>query len=78
MKTVEECEREFAAAVQHFVDVATAAGYSLEEAKAMARDEVARGSEAVQGGERRVIIPIRRAGSVFPRHAGSYCRAYGS
>jgi uncharacterized protein YaaR (DUF327 family) len=42
MKTVEECEQEFSQAVQNFIDVAIAAGYSLEQAKAMARDVVAR------------------------------------
>ena len=41
MKTVEECEQEFAKAVQRFIDVAIAGGYSLDEAKAMARDVVA-------------------------------------
>jgi hypothetical protein len=42
MKTVEECEQEFAKAVQHFIDVAIAGGHSLEEAKTMARDVIAR------------------------------------
>ena len=42
MKTIEECEQEFAREVRRFIDLAIEAGYSLEEAKAMARDVVAR------------------------------------
>jgi uncharacterized protein YaaR (DUF327 family) len=41
-KSIEELEREFAREVQHFVDVALRLGYSLEQAKTMARDVVAR------------------------------------
>ena len=41
-KSVEELEREFAREVRRFIDMAIAEGYSLQEAKAMARDVVAR------------------------------------
>jgi uncharacterized protein YaaR (DUF327 family) len=41
-KWVEELEREFAREVRRFIDMAIAEGYSLQEAKAMARDVVAR------------------------------------
>jgi hypothetical protein len=41
-KTVEECEREFTEAVRAVIDTAIAGGHSLESAKAMARDVVAR------------------------------------
>jgi hypothetical protein len=42
MKAVEELERELAREVWRFIDLAIEAGHSLEEAKAMARDVVAR------------------------------------
>jgi hypothetical protein len=42
MKAVEELERELAREVRRFIDLAIEAGHSLEEAKAMARDVVAR------------------------------------
>ena len=41
-KTIEEREREFTEAVQAFIDTAIAGGHSLEGAKAIARDVVAR------------------------------------
>jgi len=41
-KTIEECEREFNETVRAFIDTAIAGGHSLESAKAMARDVVAR------------------------------------
>lgn len=41
MKTILECEQEFAREVRRFIDLAIGAGHSLEEAKAMARDVVA-------------------------------------
>ena len=41
-KTIEECEREFTETVRAFIDTAIAGGHSLESAKAMARDVVAR------------------------------------
>jgi uncharacterized protein YaaR (DUF327 family) len=41
-KSVEELEQEFARMVRRFIDLAIEQGYSLEEAKAMARDVVAR------------------------------------
>jgi hypothetical protein len=41
-KSVEELEREFARQVGRFIDLAMAEGHSLQEAKAMARDVVAR------------------------------------
>jgi hypothetical protein len=41
-KSVEELEREFAREVRRFIDMAIAEGHSLQEAKAMARDVVAR------------------------------------
>jgi hypothetical protein len=41
-KSVEELEREFARQVRRFIDLAIAEGHSLQEAKAMARDVVAR------------------------------------
>jgi hypothetical protein len=41
-KSVEELEREFARQVGCFIDLAMAEGHSLQEAKAMARDVVAR------------------------------------
>jgi DNA-binding transcriptional regulator YhcF (GntR family) len=54
MKTTEEAEQEFTEAVRHFIDTAIAGGYSLDEAKAMARDVVAQAP--VQGSERRELI----------------------
>jgi Resolvase, N terminal domain len=41
-KSVEGLEREFARQVRRFIDLAIAEGHSLQEAKAMARDVVAR------------------------------------
>jgi len=41
-KSVEELEQEFAREVQRFIDLAIEAGHSLEEAKTMARDVVAK------------------------------------
>jgi deoxyxylulose-5-phosphate synthase len=41
-KSVEELEREFARQVRRFIDLAIAEGHSSQEAKAMARDVVAR------------------------------------
>ena len=42
MKTIEQCEREFSNAVQEFINAAVAKGHSLDSAKVMARDAVAR------------------------------------
>jgi len=41
-KSVEELEQEFAREVGRFIDLAMEAGHPLEEAKAMARDVVAK------------------------------------
>jgi len=41
-KLVEDREREFAREVRRFIDLAVEAGHSVEEAKAMARDVVAK------------------------------------
>ena len=41
-KSVEELEREFAQEVRRFIDLAVEAGHSVDEAKAMARDVVAK------------------------------------
>jgi hypothetical protein len=41
-REVEELERDFAREVRRFIDLAVARGHSVEEAKAMARDVVAR------------------------------------
>ena len=41
-KSVEDLEREFAREVRRFIDLAVEAGHSVEEAKAMARDVVAK------------------------------------
>jgi hypothetical protein len=40
-KSIEECEEEFAREVRRFIDLAIEQGYSVDEAKAMARDVVA-------------------------------------
>ena len=40
-KSIEDLEREFAREVRRFIDLAIEQGYSLDEAKAMARDVVA-------------------------------------
>jgi hypothetical protein len=42
VSTIEECEREFTETARAFSDTAIAGGHSLESAKAMARDVVAR------------------------------------
>ena len=41
-KSIEELEREFAREVRRFIDLAVEAGHSVEQAKAMARDVVAK------------------------------------
>lgn len=41
-RQVEELERDFAREVRRFIDLAVAQGHSVEQAKAMARDVVAR------------------------------------
>ena len=42
IKSVEELEQEFAREVRRFIDIAVEAGHSVDEAKAMARDVVAK------------------------------------